>query len=172
MRRRIAAIDPGISGSAAMVEFDDAEMRQAALVDAVDLPTTGNKKKREINGAALFDLFVNWQPDLVVIENVYAMPSIPDADGVRRGMGAASAFKFGMGCGAVRAVVQCAKIPYTLVVPAVWKKYYGLKGPDKEQSRQMAIRRFPERQELFARKLDHQRAEASLLALYGAKVLA
>lgn len=168
---RIIAIDPGIAGACACLELGpsggDEEPR---LLDVVDLPTMGDGKRREINGAALFDIFVQYRPTAAIIENVFAMPSIPGADGVRRGMGSASAFKFGMGCGAVRAVVQCAKIPYTLVVPAVWKKYYGLKGPDKEQSRQMAIRRFPERQDLFARKLDHQRAEASLLALYGAKV--
>ena len=40
---------------------------------------------------------------------------------------------------------------------------------DKERSRQRALELFPAAHALFARKLDHGRAEAALLALFGLK---
>jgi crossover junction endodeoxyribonuclease RuvC len=49
------------------------------------------------------------------------------------------------------------------------KKFHGLRGGDKEGSRQRALQLFPAAHALLARKKDHGRAEASLIALFGAK---
>jgi hypothetical protein len=57
----------------------------------------------------------------------------------------------------------------TIVEPSAWKKFHKLHGKDKEGSRQRALQLFPEADALLARKLDHGRAEAALLALYGAR---
>lgn len=169
---KIIAIDPGMSGAYAILDVSNHD-GTTTLIDACDLPTMGAGTKREMNGSALFHAVSGHVLAHAYIENVFAMPSIPDEKtGKRRGMGAASAFKFGMGVGAVRTVIQCVGIPYRLIVPRVWKKYFALVGPDKEQSRQMAIRCFPRKCDLFARKMDHQRAEAALLGLYAARELA
>jgi hypothetical protein len=53
-----------------------------------------------------------------------------------------------------------------LVAPAIWKKHFRL-DPDKEKSRALALRLFAASPEHFSRKRDHNRAEASLLAVYG-----
>lgn len=166
---KIIAIDPGMSGAYAVLEVGRSGSSNSAvdLLAADDLPTMGDGPKREINGASLYASLAKWEAERAFIENVFAMPSIPDEHGIRRGMGAASAFKFGMGVGALRAVVQCLGIHYRLIVPAVWKKHFGLKGSDKEPSRQEAIRRFPYMAERFTRKMDHQRAEAALIGLCG-----
>jgi hypothetical protein len=50
----------------------------------------------------------------------------------------------------------------------MWKKFYGLRGGDKESGRQRALLTFPAGHALLARKRDHGRSEAALLALYGA----
>jgi crossover junction endodeoxyribonuclease RuvC len=42
---------------------------------------------------------------------------------------------------------------------------------DKDTSRQLAMQRFPDYAEKFVRKKDDGRAEAALIALYGAEVL-
>jgi crossover junction endodeoxyribonuclease RuvC len=49
----------------------------------------------------------------------------------------------------------------------MWKKFHALPGGDKEAGRQRALQLFPAAHELFARKKDHGRAEAALIALFG-----
>lgn len=59
-------------------------------------------------------------------------------------------------------------IPVTQVSPQKWKRDLGLRAPKdgnlKELSRQRAISQFPMNTQLFKRKLDHNRAEAILIA--------
>jgi len=51
----------------------------------------------------------------------------------------------------------------------VWKKFHQLRGGDKEAARQRALQLFPAAHALLARKKDHGRGEASLIALFGAQ---
>jgi hypothetical protein len=67
--------------------------------------------------------------------------------------------------------VALCGVPCTLVVPRKWQAMWGLKGNDKEGHRQAAIRLIPNAHALLKRKLDHQRADALLIALYGWTVL-
>lgn len=79
--------------------------------------------------------------------------------------GVSSSFKFGRSLGLVEGVCDGLGIPVQWVTPNRWKKAMRL-GADKEASRQLAIRRWPEQAALFARKKDHGRAEAALIALW------
>lgn len=123
-------------------------------------------------------------PDHSFMERVSAMPSIPDEAGVRRGMGATSAFNFG---GAVFAMKACVtglmgKKP-TLIQPVSWKKYYGLSSKDpatgrkleqrevKEASRQVALKMFREGERFFPNIGHHNRGEACLIARFGAALI-
>src|SRR5262249_60843507 len=96
------------------------------------------------------------------IERAQAMPK----------QGASSGFKYGRATGAIEAVLVCCEIPMTIVEPTAWKKHHGLRGGDKEGGRQRALQLFPAAHGWLARKMDHGRAEAALLALYGAHQLA
>lgn len=174
-RLRIVGVDPGIDGAAAAVETTGRGL--CTFVDVIDLPSLGEGSQREIDDLELIR-WLRWiAPSHAFIELVSAMPSIPDENpesknfGKRRGMGAASAFKFGFGCGQIRTSVRGCKIPINLVVPRVWKKLYMLKGANKEPSRQKAIQLHPEASEKLKRKKDHQRAESILIARYGAIIL-
>jgi hypothetical protein len=62
----------------------------------------------------------------------------------------------------------CA-IPLTIIEPSAWKKFHGLRGKDKELSRQRALQLFPAAHALLAHKKDHGKAEAALIALSGAR---
>jgi len=84
--------------------------------------------------------------------------------------GASSGFKFGRATGALEGVLACCEIPLTVIEPTAWKKFHQLRGGDKESSRQRALQLFPSAHALLARKKDHGRAEAPLIALYGAKL--
>ncbi len=153
----ILGIDPGITGGIAFLAPDGS-------IRAFDIPTAGG----EVDVDTLVRLVREVRPGLAVIERAGAMPSIPGIGGVRRTMGNASTFKFGVAYGALRTVVALSDIPYHLVTPGKWKGRYGL-GADKEKSRAMAIRLWPGCG-LFTRKKDHGRAEAALIARYGSEV--
>jgi crossover junction endodeoxyribonuclease RuvC len=164
---RILGIDPGINGGLAVIQQAGHLLQ---VVDLCDIPTIGDASRREINDLELIYLIKDFKPMHAYVENVRAMPSLPDGEGNRRTMGAASAFKFGFVAGQIRTCVRGCKVPLTLVEASVWKRKFALRGglEHKEDARQAAIRWFPAAQGLMNRKRDVNRAEALLIARYGA----
>lgn len=158
----IVGIDPGIHGAAAALHPAGTDGMEF-ISDAIDLPTLPDGSKTQIDDVALARWLALVGATHAVIENVQAMPSIPGKNAVRRSMGAASAFRFGMAAGQLRATCRVAGLEVVLVHPQTWKAYFQI-GPDKEQSRQLALSLFPGSAYLLKRKKDHQRAEAMLLA--------
>lgn len=138
-----AAIDPG-AVHAAFAIFEDGTPR---FVD--DIPTVNGM----LDAAALANDLVDRSVTHVVVENVHAMPK----------QGVSSTFKFGMGVGIIHGVAGALRLPLTLVTPSQWKGCHGLKGSDKEVSRALAIRRWPELNHHLNRKKDADRAEALLI---------
>lgn len=164
---RILGIDPGITGALAI--FDHNKTPESGLRWVVwDMPVVGDPA--ELNAPALRDFLRRYIPDHAYLERVTAMPSIPDSTGKRRGMGAASAFRFGGTFYSIKAVLGCCDIPVTLVTPQTWKKASGLKGPIKEASRQRALQLFPDQAETLRLKRHQNRAEAMLIARYGSVI--
>ena len=149
MYKCFMGIDPGASGAVAFYfpEFP-------TKVSVVDFSLVDG----EINCSALADLIKGHDPQMVVIEQVHSMPK----------QGVASTFKFGVAYGMARGVVASLMVPQVYVTPGKWKKFYGLTA-EKEKSRELAIQTWPA-SDAFRRKKDHGRAEAALLALYGAKL--
>ena len=158
----ILAVDPGLSGGLCF-------MQAGVIVEVLDMPTLADGSNRQLDVMAICRRIDKWKPRIAIIENVQPMPSIPGANGVRRGMGAASSFRFGFAVGQIRAIAVCYGLEVRLVHPVTWKRHFGLKGPDKEQSRQRALELVPAAAQWLARKKDHNRAEACLLALYGSE---
>jgi hypothetical protein len=144
-----AGFDPGLSGAIAFYFPAHPE-----LIAAEDFPIVGG----EIDAATLADRLRQMRPDFAVIERVGAMPK----------QGVSSTFKFGASYGALLGVVGALAILSTLVTPTKWKRSFCLSS-DKEEARALALRTWPARAELFSRKKDHGRAEAALLALWGAR---
>ena len=91
----------------------------------------------------------------------------------RPGQGVVSVFDFGVSYGAARQLLAGATLWNTTPVPPqVWKRALGLPpGADKALSRQLASTLFPSHTALFKRVKDDGRAEASLIAYYGARKL-
>jgi len=142
----IIGIDPGAKGAIAERFVDNAGYIH-------DMPMLG----KEVNGAALAEIFEG--ANHIYIEQVNSF-----------GMGRTSAFNFGQGMGVIKGVIATMKIPYTMVTPMKWKKHFGL-NRDKDASRLLATRLFPNLADQFKRKKDDGRAEAALIALYGEKEL-
>lgn len=151
----VIGIDPGLSGAAALV--DDA----GRLLDVFDLPVVGDGPAAIVDGANLARFIRAVAPDRAVVELVSAMPK----------QGAASTFKFGRAVGVILGVLAAVEIPVVQVAPTRWKKAMRL-DREKETSRLRAIETWPAAASEFARKRDHDRAEAALLALWAMREVA
>jgi crossover junction endodeoxyribonuclease RuvC len=152
---KILGIDPGIRGGAAVVMVNSGAA--PTLVSAIDIPVAGVGAKERVDCNALCAFIRQYQPDRAVIERAQAMPK----------QGASSGFKYGRAVGALEAVLACCEIPVEIIEPTRWKKVHQLRGHEKEASRQRALQLFPAAHAVFARKMDHGRAEAALIALAG-----
>jgi len=154
---RILGVDPGIHGGLAIVELNDGAAPQ--LIDAIDIPVAGIGAKERVDVLAVRTWILSHQPQHALIERGQAMPK----------QGASSGYKYGRAVGSIEAAVTCCEIPITIIEPSMWKKFHQLRGSDKEAGRQRALQLFPAAHALLALKRHHNRAEASLIALYGAK---
>ena len=140
----IVAVDPGVVGA---IAFFDSDVPNR--VDAFDLPSVAGV----IDGRNLRTLIEGFAPAQAAIEDVHSMPA----------QGVASTFKFGRAFGTAIGILEGLGLPVVYASPSRWKRYYGL-NRDGEASRRRALDLFPASAALFARKKDHHRAEAALLA--------
>jgi crossover junction endodeoxyribonuclease RuvC len=150
---RLVGIDPGICGGLAVIAIEDGEA--PLLLDAIDVPIVGTGAKRRVDVLAVRKWLLQYQPTHAAVERAQAMPR----------QGSSSGFLFGRSTGALEAAIILCEIPITIVEPSVWKRRHKLRGKDKEGARQLALQLFPAAHALLARKRDHGRAEAALIAL-------
>jgi Holliday junction resolvasome RuvABC endonuclease subunit len=153
MTTKILGVDGGIHGGLAIVLLENGAAPQ--LLEAVDIPVIGTAAKERVDVAAVRDFIAKHMPQHALIERAQAMPK----------QGASSGFKYGRAVGALEAVIACCQIPMTIIEPSAWKKFHQLRGSDKETSRQRALQLFPAAHVMLARKKDHGRSEAALIAL-------
>lgn len=156
----LLGIDPGIRGGCAVISVVNGEMPQA--LDAIDIPIVGTGAKERVDVLALRQWILLHRPAHAVIERAQAMPR----------QGASSGFKYGRATGSIEATIALCEIPITIIEPSVWKRKHQLRGKDKEGARQLALQLFPSAHALLARRKDHGRAEALLIALAGMKLVA
>lgn len=155
--RAIIGIDPGLGGALARY------WPKSQALQIADMPTLnvgkGKSNKRVIDEYALARLIDDWAPSAacVWLEQV----------GVRPGEGGVGAFTFGRGYGLIRGICAANFLTIHDVTPQSWKKTLRVAG-DKDQARQRAAALFPRHAQHWTRKCDDGRAEASMIALYGA----
>ena len=152
----ILGIDPGASGGIAFFSM------QRGLLSIFDMPTVevkrGGKTKREVSAAMLNAIIGARDIDAAFVEKVGAMP----------GQGVSSMFQFGRSVGMIEGVLAALEIPTNYVTPQVWQKTVGARG-GKDASRARASELFPAYAANFTRKKDDGRADAALIAWYGAQ---
>ena len=157
MSALVVGVDIGLSGAIVVV---DVEGRLIAVHDMPCLDGAGPAGRRAICAPLVADL----------IFKAHAVRAFVERVGARPGEGPAGAFAFGQSAGIVAGVLASAGIPATLLTPAQWKRLIGIapgKEGAKDAARAEAIRRWPDKAALFARKRDDGRAEAALIALAG-----
>jgi len=149
---RCLGVDPGLKGAVALW---DSEMD---FLVVQDMPSVKTGKNSVISEGLLADMIRRLDPQQAWVELVHAMPK----------QGVVSTFNFGLGFGLVRGVITALGVPLHLVHSRVWKGAYGLRR-DKRDSRVIAARLFPSFAREFSRVKDDGKAEAALIALYGAE---
>lgn len=174
----VLGIDPGKSGGLAIIARSPGQPPK--IVDCIDVPTDDDG----VDALAVISFIQQNPPDRCIIERVAPMPSLQDqADkpgAPRRSMGATSAFNFGGAVFTLRTCVIGLGFKLIRCETSAWKKAHGLSSKDpatgerletravKELSRQKALRLFANGDRYFPNIGHHNRAEAALIAAYGA----
>lgn len=157
-RPAVFGIDPGLTGAIAVLRHD------GQLLDVDDMPTTDGRVTAQMLRRWL-DL-APWEghTPTVGIELVHAMPK----------QGVSSTFKFGATWGLVHGAFGATGHRIIDIRPQDWKKTFHIGGPrdgQKEKARRLAIERWPDHAQAFARKKDAGRAEAALIAEHTRQLL-
>jgi crossover junction endodeoxyribonuclease RuvC len=151
----IVGIDPGLSGAMFFMVPGD------STGEAIDLPvhvlTRGGKQKRELDIVQLIQILALRRLTHAFAEQVGAMP----------GQGVSSTFAFGKTFGIILGVIAARSIPLTLVPPVRWKRAMGVT-KSKDGCRARASQLLPEAAHQWPLRRHDGRAEAALIALYGA----
>jgi hypothetical protein len=152
---RYLGVDCGLSGALAVIEMVSG---LPTLVDVIDMPTMNTGRKARVDVLAAVEWIRRYAPSACYLERAQAMPR----------QGSSSGFIYCHSVGAIESAVTLCQAPITIVEPSAWKPRLHLNGGDKEQSRLLALQKFPQQHALLARKRDHNRSEAILLAVWGA----
>jgi hypothetical protein len=172
--RRIVGIDTGVNGSIALFLPDSPVLTMPNGI--IDTPTVGDGKHRKLNYVAIRDELYRMKPDVVLIEAATTRQgkrfNKDTGEEEQVALGSASIAKYVGSMYALEAIAACLGYSSQIVQPGVWKRKFNLKGgtPGKEQARLRAIQLFPQLEPFMRRKKDHQRAEALLIAAYGAGI--
>jgi hypothetical protein len=136
-------VDPGKTGAVALVRYPDIRIFDWDGVMNTSAKIREWQARFEIAGAYL--------------EDVHAMPND----------GNVSAFRFGRNRGAWEGILCALQIQVKTVSPKQWRKGLYLPGdrrPLKKRSLDAAVGLFSDNADLFSRAMDHNRAEAALIA--------
>lgn len=158
---RILGVDTGLSGALTLYE-------PGMPLSVHDMPTLrlsrGGKNKNEIDLYALARIIDDWSKNgsisAAYVERVSGTPQ----------MGISSCFSFGRSAGIVLGALAAHSIPIEEIPPITWQRGMGIpRGAGKDAARALISRMFPTDAHLFARAKDDGRADAALLAIYGAR---
>jgi hypothetical protein len=157
--RTVLAIDPGLTGALAWLTLHP--NGAIDLLHVADVPTVqarqGKTIKAHISPALLADMMQNpcWPAlEMVVIEEVFAMPK----------QGVTSVFRFGQVAGLISGVAAGLRLPIAYIRPMEWQPVARIsRAAGDDAGRLRATQLFPKQSQLFARKMDHNRADAVLI---------
>lgn len=151
----VIACDPGLAPSLAVV----CSLRGWLAYAGEDRTSVRISKTRRQTAAGLVagvmaDWVLTYEPAIFVAEKI----------GPWTGQGLVSTSSFTRAAGIVEGVAAGLGLPTAEMTPQVWKRQVGLLKKDKDVSRALAVRLWPQRALWVDRKMDHNRAEAALIA--------
>lgn len=150
----ILGVDPGKTGALAWISGAQLYVHPVPTLKA------GTKGKQIVDEDALARL-VNSYADVTTHAFIELV-------GARPGQGVTSMFSFGTTYGLLRGAIAACGIPRTYVTPAKWKKVLGV-AAEKDSARARASQLMPQHAHYWPLVKDDGRAEAAMIALYGAR---
>jgi Holliday junction resolvasome RuvABC endonuclease subunit len=159
---RVLGVDPGVTGAWAIVEV--VGTAKPVLVGVGDLPAKAVKMSKRtalrldapLVGELFDDLLTEHELDRIVVERLSGGPGITSS----------TAFSLGMTAGILETVLTSRGLDFKTVPPSSWKRAL-LAPAGKAASRQHAVKLFGSNKG-WEREKDHNRAEAAMIALWGA----
>lgn len=149
----ICGADPGLNGAFAFIDVTNGTLR------IVDMPTFERNGKRHVDPVQVGAILKSNPASKLFLEFVHASPQ----------MGVSSSFSFGRSSGIIHGVCGALSLPLIEVPPSVWKPRLGCSA-DKKQTVAQATKLMPDGAPAWKLVKHTDRAEAALLALYGACV--
>lgn len=143
---RLVGTDPGKGGCFYLIV-------DGVPTEFYDMPMDINKGKI-LSPKHVVAEFEMWAPDVVVVEKVNAGPR----------MGASAAFNFGANAFGPICICAGMRIRCRPITPQRWKAYHGLLGKEKDDSRLLALKKYPQLTDVLKLKKNVDRAEAILMA--------
>lgn len=158
-------IDPGQKGALAIIHDMGIAPGVYPQIMLKDAPTAeiGKGTKRDYLIATMAGFLHKYSGQgFCILEAVHSMP----------GQGVSSSFSFGRGLGIWEGILSAYGIPYAKVAPQTWKKAMmgDMPRDNKDSSRIVATRLFPQIADQLSRKKDDGRAESLLMAEYGRRL--
>jgi|SRR5579864_4047976 len=160
---RVIGIDPGSTGALAFLTISGG---LPVDLETLDMPVGKIGKRSHLDDYALAREI---DARLKLGDEPFAAAMI-EQGGVRPQNGRVGAATFWLGLGIVRGVLAAHFIPIEIVSASTWKRSLRVTG-DKDASRLRASTIFPRWAGQWSLAKHHGRAEASLIALYGANQL-
>lgn len=170
--RVVCGVDPGVTGAICIWDLESGRMQMFDMPTAhMDVGRGRNSRTRTITSAVKLGALmseVQPRPDVAWLEDVASRP----------GQGVRSMFTFGRSVGIIEGVMGALAIPVFHVAPSRWTREFGVIGKSalhdgsagrQPNSRAVARSAFPEYASLFERVKDNGRADAALIAMFGAK---
>ena len=152
----IGGLDPGLTGALCVLDFKNFRLHLWDTPTS-DVKTVGATVRKHCDPKRFTQAMVTFPMDHLLIEKVHSTPND----------GHVGAFSFGKVTGIAIGIAAGIEVPYTEVSPAKWKKDMQVPA-QKDAAVLVASRYFPNCTDGWKRKMDHGRAEAALIALYGA----
>lgn len=154
--RYFGGIDPGLTGALCVLDFSTYHLH---LWDTptVSVKMSGSTVRKRCDPRAFHEALTTFPLDDITLENVHSTPND----------GHVGAFSFGKVTGITIGLIYGLDIPLHEVSPAKWKKDM-LVPAHKEAAKARASQLFPNCVNGWKRALDHGRAEAAIIALFGA----
>lgn len=152
MTKSVIGIDVGMTGALCYMNGMEKITYEMPTYEVVK---NGSKRKK-LNTMAILEILRFCKPDHVWIEQVSAQPL----------NGSAAAFTYGFGAGVIETCCVALGIPFTYVLPQVWKKAMNCP-KDKDAARLRASQLLPDLAHNWSLKRQDGVAEAALIALYG-----
>ena len=168
----VVGIDVGLTGAVAFLDSS-----RQVLLDVIDMPVdriavNDSKDRGRVSDVRLLAILAGARGAHAFIEEPEGRPIAfrDKATGQRmaRQPGAAGMLSLGTSYGIARCACTASGLVLTNVRPGAWKRSLGISG-SKDDSRRRAAELFPDFAHMFALKKSDGRAEAALIALWGAR---